>query len=174
MREKDSTRVNEAIRAPEIRVIDQDGEMLGVMSPQDAMNKAQAAGMDLVEVSPNATPPVCKILDYGKYKYEQQKKAAEARKKQKVIDVKELKIRPGIEEHDFQVKLKQARKFLDNGDKVKFTLRFRGREMAHIDLGRSVLERYADELKDISRFDQAPKMEGRLMMMLLAPEAPKQ
>lgn len=166
----DGTRINESIRAPEIRVVDENGEMIGVMNPQDALKRAMEVGLDLVEVSPNATPPVCKILDYGKYKYELQKKAAEARKKQKVIEVKELKMRPGIEEHDYQVKLKAARKFLEGEDKVKFSLRFRGREMAHVDLGKEVLERYKKDLEDISKVEQEPKMEGRQMLMILNPD----
>lgn len=169
----DGVRINEAISAKEVRVVDENGEMVGVMSPSDALEKAYAAGMDLIEVSPNANPPVCKILDYGKYKYEQQKKAAEARKKQKVVDVKELKMRPGIEEHDFNVKLKSAVKFLEDGDKVKFTLRFRGREMAHVDIGRDVLERFKAELKELSKVELQPKMEGRVMMMVLAPDTTK-
>jgi translation initiation factor IF-3 len=167
----DGTRINGAIRAPKIRLIDENGEMVGEVSPAEALELAEKAGLDLVEISPNATPPVCKILDYGKYKYEQQKKAAEARKKQKVIEVKELKMRPGIEEHDYQVKLKAAKKFIEAEDKVKFTLRFRGREMAHVDLGREVLERYKADLADITKVEVQPKMEGRQMMMILAPES---
>lgn len=166
----DGTRVNESIRAPEIRVVGADGEMVGVMSPREALLLAQESGLDLVEISPNAKPPVCKILDYGKFKYEAQKKAAEARKKQKTIEVKELKMRPGIGEHDYQVKLKAAKKFLEDEDKVKFTLRFRGREMAHVDLGRQVLERVREDLKTMSKVDYHPKMEGRQMMMILAPD----
>ena len=131
---------------------------------------ADEAGLDLVEVSPNASPPVCKILDYGKYKYEAQKKANEARKKQKTIDVKEIKMRPGIEEHDYQVKMRSVRKFLDNGDKVKMTIRFRGREMAHQDLGMRVLDRVRDELDEEVKIEQYPKTEGRLMTMLMAPK----
>ncbi|MAS87109.1 MAG: translation initiation factor IF-3 [Micavibrio sp.] len=166
----DGTRVNESIRAPEIRVVGADGEMVGVMSPREALLLAQESGLDLVEISPNAKPPVCKILDYGKFKYEAQKKAAEARKKQKTIELKELKMRPGIGEHDYQVKLKAAKKFLEDEDKVKFTLRFRGREMAHVDLGRQVLERVREDLKTMSKVDYHPKMEGRQMMMILAPD----
>ena len=131
---------------------------------------ADEAGLDLVEVSPNAVPPVCKILDYGKYKYEAQKKANEARKKQKTIDVKEIKMRPGIEEHDYQVKMRSVRKFLDNGDKVKMTIRFRGREMAHQDLGMRVLDRVRDELDEEVKIEQFPKTEGRLMTMVMAPK----
>ena len=144
--------------------------MLGVMSVSDGLRKAEAAGLDLIEVSPNAEPPVCKLLDYGKYKYEQQKKANEARKRQKVIDVKEVKMRPGIEDHDYGVKLKNARRFLENEDKVKVTLRFRGREMAHQDLALQVLHRFRDDLADLSKVDQMPKMEGRQAIMVLSPD----
>ena len=142
--------------------------MLGVFPTKAAIEKAYDAGLDLVEVSPNADPPVCKILDYGKYKYEQQKKANEARKKQKTIDVKEVKIRPGIEDHDYQVKMKNARRFLENGDKVKVTMRFRGREMAHQDIGMAVLERMKKELEELSKVELQPKLEGRQMIMILA------
>ena len=131
---------------------------------------AEEAGLDLVEVSPNASPPVCKILDYGKYKYETQKKANEARKKQKTIDVKEIKMRPGIEEHDYQVKMRSVRKFLDNGDKVKMTIRFRGREMAHQDLGMRVLDRIREDLDEEVKIEQFPRTEGRLMTMVVAPK----
>ncbi len=141
------------------------------MSVPDAVKLAEEAGLDLVEVSPNAKPPVCKILDYGKYKYEQQKKASEARKKQKTVDVKEVKIRPGIEEHDYQVKMRNARKFLTNGDKVKVTMRFRGREMAHQDIGMDLLKRMVEELSDISKVDLQPKMEGRQIIMVLSSES---
>jgi translation initiation factor IF-3 len=171
-RPEDSTRVNERIRAPEIRVIDHDGEMLGVMTPQEAMRRAEELGLDLVEISPNAVPPVCKILDYGKYKYEQQKKAAEAKKNQKVVEIKEIKVRPAIGEHDYQVKYKAARKFLENGDKVKITLRLRGREMTHKDLIMQVMNRLRDELKDISKVDQEAKFEGRQVVMVLSAEKP--
>lgn len=144
--------------------------MLGVVKTAEAMERAQESGLDLVEVSPNASPPVCKILDYGKYKYEQQKKAAEARKKQKTIDVKEIKIRPGIEEHDYNVKMRNARRFLEDGNKVKVTMRFRGREMAHQDIGRDLLERMKNELAEISKVDLEPKMEGRQIIMVLSSE----
>lgn len=140
------------------------------MSPDKALKLAEDAGLDLVEISPNANPPVCKILDYGKYKYEQQKKAAEARKNQKTVDVKEIKVRPAIGEHDYQVKYKAARKFLDNGDKVKVTLRLRGREMAHKDLAMEVLDRLKEELSDISKVDLEPKFEGRQVVMVLSAE----
>ncbi len=143
--------------------------MLGVMSPADALEIAAESELDLIEVSPNADPPVCKILDYGKYKYEQQKKKNEARKKQKVVDVKEVKLRPNIDTHDYDVKMRNAHKFLENGDKVKVTLRFRGREMAHQDIGMSLLHRVRDDLEELSKVEQMPKMEGRQMIMVLAP-----
>ena len=142
--------------------------MLGVMSVSEGVIAAEEVGLDLVEVSPNAEPPVCKILDFGKYKYEQQKKAAEARKKQKTVDVKEIKVRPNIEDHDYGVKIKAARKFLNNEDKVKVTLRFRGREMAHKDLAAKLLDRIRDDLADLSKVEFHPKMEGRQMVMILA------
>ncbi len=143
------------------------------MPVKRAVQLAEEAGLDLVEVSPNANPPVCKILDYGKYKYEQQKKASEARKNQKTVDVKEVKIRPGIEDHDYQVKMKNARKFLEKGDKVKVTMRFRGREMAHQDIGLNLLKRMQEELSDISKTDLEPKLEGRQMIMVLSAEMQK-
>ena len=129
------------------------------------------AGLDLVEISPNANPPVCKIMDYGKYKYEQQKRESEARKKQKVIEVKEIKFRPGTDTHDYEVKMRSVIKFLQNGDKVKITLRFRGREMAHQDLGRDLLERVAEDVKDVGKVDNMPKVEGRQMTMMIGPAA---
>ena len=172
-RKDDGIRINHDIKADEVRVVDEDGEMKGVMSVADAVELAEYAGLDLVEVSPNAKPPVCKILDYGKYKYEQQKKAAEARKKQKTVDVKEVKIRPGIEDHDYQVKMRNARRFLENGDKVKVTMRFRGREMAHQDIGMNLLNRMIEELSDVGKVDLKPKMEGRQMMMVLSSESTK-
>lgn len=153
-----------------MRVVGADGEMLGVMSVAAGVAEAEEYGLDLVEVSPHAKPPVCKILDYGKYKYEQQKKAAEARKKQKTVDVKEIKVRPNIEDHDYGVKLKAARKFLTNEDKVKVTLRFRGREMAHKDIAAKLLVRIKDDLADLSKVEFHPKMEGRQMIMILAPD----
>jgi len=154
----------------QVRVIDAQGENHGVISIDDALEIADEAGLDLVEVSPQVEPPVCKVLDYGKYKYEQQKKANEARKKQKIIDVKEIKMRPGIEEHDYQVKMRNVRKFLDHGDNVKMTIRFRGREMAHQDLGLRVLTRVQEELEDSIKLEQMPTTEGRLMVMVIAPK----
>jgi len=144
--------------------------MIGVKPTREAIDIAAGHGLDLVEVSPNAEPPVCKILDYGKYKYEEQKKRNEAKKKQKVIAIKEIKMRPGIDIHDYEVKMKAARKFLDHGDKVKVTIRFRGREMAHQDLGLKVLERMREELDEVVKVEQMPKSEGRMMTMVLSPK----
>ena len=143
--------------------------MIGVLSLRDAQTRADDAGLDLVEVSPNAAPPVCKILDYGKYKYDAQKRAAEARKKQQTIDIKEIKMRPGIDAHAYDVKMRSIVKFLGEGDKVKVTLRFRGREMAHQNLGMQVLDRVRDELDELGKVEQFPKMEGRQMTMVIAP-----
>ena len=143
--------------------------MVGVVTVSEGIRRAEAAGLDLVEVSPNAEPPVCKILNYGKYKYELQKKAAEAKKKQKIIEIKEIKIRPTIEDHDYEVKLRAARKFLDNEDKVKVTLRLRGREMAHVDLALQVLTRFKTDLADTAKVEQEPKMEGKQAIMMLVP-----
>ena len=144
--------------------------MLGVMSAREAMLKAFDLGMDLLEISPNAVPPVCKITDYGKYKYEQQKKANEARKKQKVVEIKEVKVRPNIDDHDYEVKMRQMKSFIGEGDKVKVTLRFRGREMAHQDLGIKVLERIRLELGETIKVEQMPRLENRQMIMVLAPK----
>lgn len=144
--------------------------MVGVVPTNDAVKRAFAVGLDLVEVSPNAEPPVCKILDYGKFKYQEQKRKAEAKKKQKVVEVKEIKVRPGIEDHDFQTKMRAARKFIENGDKVKVSMRFRGREMTHQDIGMKVFERIIEELgEDFIKVDQKPKLEGRQMLMMLSP-----
>jgi translation initiation factor IF-3 len=153
-----------------VRCIDPDGEQLGVLDTSEAIRKAEDFGLDLVEVQPNADPPVCKILDYGKFKYEAQKRANEARKKQKIIEVKEIKLRPNIDEHDYQVKMRNVQKFLDAGDKVKVTLRFRGREMAHQDLGAHVLTRVREETDEFAKVEAMPKMEGRQMIMVLAPK----
>ncbi len=166
-------RVNDQIRVDKVRLVDAEGNMAGVVSIDEALAAAEEAGLDLVEVSPNADPPVCKILDYGKYKYEQQKKASEARKKQKTIEVKEVKIRPGIEDHDYQVKMRNARRFIEAGDKVKVTMRFRGREMAHQDIGRDLLARMQSELSDIGKVEMHPRMEGRQMIMVLVPDGTK-
>ena len=162
--------MNDEIDVPQVRVIGAKGENHGVISLENALEIADEAGLDLVEVSPQVSPPVCKVLDYGKYKYEQQKKANEARKKQKTIDVKEIKMRPSIDEHDYQVKMKNVRKFLNHGDKVKMTIRFRGREMAHQDLGLRVLTRVREELEEIIKIEQMPRTEGRLMVMVITPK----
>lgn len=166
---KDGPRVNNEITARLVRLVDADGEMQGVYKVDDALREAARVGLDLVEVSPNAEPPVCKILDYGRYKYEAQKKKNEARKKQKVIEVKEIKLRPAIDQHDYDVKMRAVRKFLEEGDKVKVTLRFRGREMAHQDLGAKVLQRVREELGEEVKIEQPPRMEGRQMVMVMSP-----
>ncbi|MCI4661147.1 MAG: translation initiation factor IF-3 [Neomegalonema sp.] len=157
------------IRVPEIRLIDHEGENRGIVDPRDAMDMAAEVGLDLVEISPGANPPVCKIMDFGKFKYEQQKKAAEAKKKQKITEVKEVKLRPNIDTHDYDVKLKNVRRFLEDGDKVKVTLRFRGREMAHTSLGRELLERVKGDVEDLGRVESMPKIEGRQMIMVVGP-----
>ncbi|WP_424813774.1 translation initiation factor IF-3 [Roseococcus sp. YIM B11640] len=167
---REGPRVNEEIRVPQVRLIDESGEMLGVLSIRDALYKAYQAGLDLLEISPNAVPPVCKITDYGKFKYEQQKKANEARKKQKVVEIKEIKVRPNIDDHDYEVKMKQAKSFIGEGDKVKVTLRFRGREMAHQELGVKLLERIRNELTELVKVEQMPRLENRQMIMVLAPK----
>jgi translation initiation factor IF-3 len=150
--------------------VDEKGAMVGVVTRNEALAKAVEAGYDLVEVSPNADPPVCKILDFGKYKYEEQKRRNEARKKQKVIEVKEIKLRPGIDDHDYDVKMRSMLKFIDEGDKVKVTLRFRGRELAHQELGMNVLMRVKDDLDKVAKVEQTPRMEGRQMTMVMSPK----
>ncbi|MBB4267554.1 translation initiation factor IF-3 [Roseospira visakhapatnamensis] len=167
---RDGPRVNEAIRIPEVRLIDETGENVGVVPTREAMARAVDAGLDLVEISPSADPPVCKILDYGKFKYENQKKKNEAKKRQRVIEVKEIKVRPNIDDHDYAVKMRNCHRFLEDGDKVKVTLRFRGREMAHQDLGMKVLHRIRDDMADLAKVEQLPKMEGRQMIMIMAPK----
>ena len=157
------------IEVRQVRLVGADGEMIGVLATVAALDAAAEAGLDLVEVSPNADPPVCKLLDYGRFKYEAQKKKNEAKKKQKVIEVKEIKMRPAIETNDYEIKMRAARKFLDNGDKVKVTMRFRGRELAHQDLGAKVLERVRGELDETAKVEQLPRMEGRQMVMVFAP-----
>ncbi|EHH67927.1 translation initiation factor IF-3 [Gluconobacter morbifer] len=166
---REGPRVNDEIRVPQVRLIDEAGEMIGVMSTRDALNRAFSAGLDLLEISPTAVPPVVKILDYGKFKYEQQKKKNEARKKQKVIEIKEVKVRPGTGEHDFQTKLKAINTFLDEGDKVKVSLRFKGREMAHQELGIRMMERIRIEVEEKAKVEQMPRLENRQMLMVLAP-----
>jgi translation initiation factor IF-3 len=166
---RDGPRVNEEIRVPQVRLIDQDGEMQGVMTARDALQRAYAAGLDLLEISPNADPPVVKILDFGKFKYEQQKKRNEAKKKQKIIEIKEIKVRPNIDENDYQVKLRAMKSFIEEGDKVKVTLRFRGREMAHQEIGVKVLERIRADMDTQTKVEQLPRMENRQMIMVLTP-----
>ena len=166
---REGPRVNEFITVPEVRVVGPDGEMEGVMSVAAAREVAADHGLDLVEVSPNADPPVCKVLDYGKFKYEAQKKANIARKKQKTIDLKEIKMRPNIDTHDYDVKMRSIFKFIAEGDKVKVTLRFRGREMAHQELGMNVLNRVRADVDEVAKIEQFPKMEGRMMTMVMAP-----
>jgi len=153
-----------------VRLVDQRGQMVGVVGRNEALTMAANAGLDLVEIAPNADPPVCKILDFGKYKYEEQKKKNEARKKQKIIEVKEIKLRPGIDDHDYEVKRRSMIKFIEEGDKVKVTMRFRGREMAHQELGMDVLMRVRDDLDEIAKIEQIPRMEGRQMTMVMSPK----
>ena len=166
---RDGPAVNELIRAPEVRLIDEKGENAGVMPIAQALGRAEQAGLDLVEIAPQAAPPVCKILDFGKYKYEEQKRKNEARKKQKVIDIKEIKMRPSIDDHDYDIKMRSVVKFLGEGDKVKVTLRFRGRELVHQELGMKVLERVRGDLAEVAKVEQFPKMEGRQMTMVVVP-----
>jgi translation initiation factor IF-3 len=166
---REDHRVNGTIEAPEVRLIDEAGNMVGVVSLAEAMGRAEEAGLDLVEISPNAEPPVCKILDYGKFKYEAQKRASAARKKQRVIDVKEIKMRPNIDDNDYNIKMRKINEFLAEGDKVKVTMRFRGRELAHQDIAMNVLSRVRDEVGDRAKIEQFPKMEGRQMIMIMAP-----
>jgi len=161
--------VNRQIRVPEILLINESGEKVGIVSPDEAVDMAEEAGLDLVEISPKAQPPVCKIMDFGKFKYEQQKKAAEAKKKQKIIEIKEVKFRPNIDDHDYDVKMRSVSKFLGEGDKVKVTLRFRGREMAHQELGRDLLNKVAGDIETLGKIESMPRMEGRQMTMIIAP-----
>ena len=166
---REDYRINEQIDVPEVRLIDDAGEMLGVVSLREAQARADDLGLDLVEVSPTAQPPVCKILDYGKYKYQAQKKAAEARKKQRTVEIKEIKMRPNIDTHDYDVKMRSIRRFFEEGDKVKVTLRFRGREMAHQELGAQLLDRVKADTSTIAKVESEPRLEGRQMVMVLAP-----
>ena len=168
---KETVRINEEIRVREVRVTNADGEQLGIMQTRDALHMAIEQHLDLVEVAPKAKPPVCRIMDFGKYRYEQQKREKEARKKQKVITIKEVKLRPNIEQHDFDVKLKNASRFLQDGDKVKVTIMFRGRELSHPELGKEILERFAEALKDTVSVERDAKLEGKNMIMILAPKA---
>ena len=167
---KDTTRINFRIRAREIRVVDHNGNQLGVMSVEEGLKKAQEVGLDLVEVAPKAEPPVCRIIDYSKFRYEQEKREKEARKKQKVIHIKELRFGPKIEEHDYQTKLHALEKFLQRGDRVKVTMRFRGRQMAHIDLGRKVLDRLSSDISAVGEVEKTPELEQRIMVMQFKPK----
>jgi len=166
---REDYRVNENIEGREVRLVDENGEMAGVVSLVEALRRAEAVGLDLVEVSPTASPPVCKILDYGKFKYEAQKKANAARKKQRVIEVKEIKMRPSIDDNDYNIKMRKIFSFLEEGDKVKVTMRFRGRELAHQDIAMRVLTRVRDEVGELAKIEQFPRMEGRQMVMVMAP-----
>lgn len=168
---KESLRINEEIHIREVRVTSAEGEQLGIMLTRDALHMAEEQHLDLVEVAPKAKPPVCRIMDFGKYRYEQQKRDKEAKKKQKVVMIKEVKLRPNIEQHDFEVKLKNALRFVEEGNKVKVTIMFRGREMSHQDLGRDVLNRVAAEMKDLVSIERDAKLEGKNMIMILAPKA---
>ena len=163
-------RVNEAIRAREVRLVDENGEQLGIVPVRDALRIAQEKGLDLVEVAPMAKPSVCRIMDYGKFKYEESKREREARKKQKIVSIKEVKMRPSIEDHDFDVRARQAERFLRDGDKVKCTIMFRGREIVHSDLGRAVLDRLVDRVKELCVIERAARVEGRNMTMILNPK----
>ncbi|MGA7975563.1 MAG: translation initiation factor IF-3 [Pseudolabrys sp.] len=167
--QKEGPRINEEIRSREVQLIDTTGDNKGAVDIETALGLAQAAGLDLVEIAPNSNPPVCKILDYGKYKFQAQKKAAEARKKQKVVEVKEIKLRPMIDDHDYDVKMRSMKRFFEEGDKVKVTLRFRGREMAHQELGTKLLNRVKDDVEPIAKVESEPRYEGRQMIMILAP-----
>jgi translation initiation factor IF-3 len=169
-RRDDRVRTNERIRVREIRVIDDNGEQLGIMPPPQALAIARTKGLDLVEISPTAVPPVCRIMDFGKYQYEQQKRTRAAKKHQKVIEVKEIKFRPKVDEHDYQFKKKHIERFLEDGDKVKATIFFRGREMAHPEIGRRILERLTGELVDVAIIESAPQKEGNQMHTILAPK----
>ena len=166
---KDGPRVNDEIRVREVHLIDKDGGNRGTVSIAEALQAAQEAGLDLVEISPNAAPPIVKILDYGKYKYQEQKKAAEARKKQKVVEVKELKYRPMIDDHDYEVKMRAMQRFFEEGDKVKVTLRYRGREMAHQEIGTKLLDKVKSDVADVAKVEQDARFEGRQVVMVLAP-----
>ena len=166
---KEGPRVNEEIRVSEVQFIDAEGTNQGTVTIARALEMAAEAGLDLVEIAPNSVPPVCKALDFGRYKYQAQKKAAEARKKQKTVEIKEIKMRPNIDTHDYEVKMRSVKRFFEEGDKVKVTLRFRGREMAHQELGVRLLDRVKDETADFAKVESEPRLEGRQMTMVLAP-----
>jgi translation initiation factor IF-3 len=170
---KEGPRINETIRVREVRLIDEEGNQLGIVPTPEARKRAEEVGLDLVEVAPQAKPPVCKLLDYGKYKFEQEKKNRESKKKQKLVKMKEIRMQPKIEEHDLQFKTKHIREFLDEGNKVKVTIRFRGREMAHTELGRDVLEKVQEKLENGYNLDKPPHMEGRFMSMIVSPKSKK-
>ncbi|NDY94709.1 translation initiation factor IF-3 [Wenzhouxiangella limi] len=170
MASEKQTRRNEDITSPKVRVVGPEGDQIGVMSSRDALARAEEFGLDLVEIAPQADPPVCRIMDWGKYKFETSKKAQAARKKQKQIQVKEIKFRPGTDDHDYDVKMRNLKKFIEEGNKVKVTLRFRGREMAHQELGRDLLKRVEHEMSEETTVEQFPRMEGRQMVMMLAPK----
>ncbi|KPQ11499.1 MAG: translation initiation factor IF-3 InfC [Saliniramus fredricksonii] len=168
--QKDGPRANRDIRGVrEVQLIDDEGTNRGVVPFAEALQLAEAVGLDLVEIAPNSEPPVCKLLDYGKFRFDQQKKASEARKKQKTVEVKEVKLRPGIDKHDYETKMKNVKRFFEDGDKVKITLRFRGREMAHQDLGLKLLLRVKEETREFAKVELEPQLEGRQMIMILAP-----
>ena len=167
---REGPRINDEIGGIRVRLVDEKGQMVGVVGRSEALTMAAHAGLDLVEIAPNADPPVCKILDFGKFKYEEQKRRNEARKKQKVIEVKEIKLRPGIDDHDYDVKMRSMLKFIEEGDKVKVTMRFRGRELAHQELGMNVLMRVRDDLDKLAKIEQHPRMEGRQMVMVMSPK----
>jgi translation initiation factor IF-3 len=166
---QDGPKINDAIASRDVQLIDENGENLGTIPKRDAIQRAEEAGLDLVEVAGNSSPPVCKIMDYGKYKFQAQKKANEARKKQKTVEVKEIKLRPNIDTHDYDVKIRAMKRFFDEGDKVKVTLRFRGREMAHQDLGMQLLMKVRQESETYAKVEAEPKLEGKQMIMILAP-----
>ena len=168
-RDNDGPRINEEIKVKEVRLIDENGENIGIVPIAKALKAAEEVGLDLIEISPQAVPPVCKILDFGKYKYEVQKRKNEAKKNQKVINIKELKLRPVIEAHDYEVKIKQAKKFLEQGDKVKFTLKYKGREANINNIGENLLKRIFDDLESVAKIDSEAKMDGKQMIMVLAP-----
>ncbi|MBP6762001.1 MAG: translation initiation factor IF-3 [Thauera sp.] len=170
MAQEKKQRVNREITAPEVRLVGEEGEQLGIVSLNASLSMAEEAGLDLVEIAPMAVPPVCKLMDFGKFKYQEQKKAHEARLKQKQVQVKEVKLRPGTDENDYQIKLRNLKRFLEEGDKCKVTLRFRGREMAHQEFGLRQLERVKADLEELGQVEQMPKMEGRQMIMVIAPK----
>lgn len=166
--------INEEIRDKEVRLVSADGEQLGILSAREALEKAEEAGMDLVKISPNAVPPVCKLMDYGKFKFEQTKREKEAKKNQHVVEVKEVRMSPSIDVNDFNVKLRNAQKFLGEGNRVKVTVRFRGREMAHTDIGRDLLVKFAEDCAEVAALDKEPKLEGRHMSIFLSPKTAKE